>query len=127
MYHLRRSGLHFDTACSKYFRAQRPTTFRRPTFRRRICNCEMRIDFGPGYRVYYARAGKMLYLLRCGGDKGRQDADIKNTHLKIQANPRRGPVLALACMALDTPVMDHPASREMGRRKTRELDGARCS
>jgi putative addiction module killer protein len=36
---------------------------------------EMRIDFGPGYRVYYARAGKTLYLLLCG-DKGSQDADI---------------------------------------------------
>lgn len=41
---------------------------------------EMRIDFGPGYRVYYARAGKTLYLLLCGGDKGSQDADIKNAH-----------------------------------------------
>jgi putative addiction module killer protein len=41
---------------------------------------EMRIDFGPGYRVYYARAGKTLYLLLCGGDKGSQSADIKNAH-----------------------------------------------
>ena len=41
---------------------------------------EMRIDFGPGYRVYYARAGKALYLLLCGGDQGSQDADIKNAH-----------------------------------------------
>jgi putative addiction module killer protein len=41
---------------------------------------EMRIDFGPGFRVYYARAGKTLYLLLCGGDKGSQDADIKNAH-----------------------------------------------
>jgi putative addiction module killer protein len=31
---------------------------------------EPRIDFGPGYRVYYARAGRTLYLLLCGGDKG---------------------------------------------------------
>jgi len=31
---------------------------------------ELRIDFGPGYRVYYARAAKTLYLLLCGGDKG---------------------------------------------------------
>jgi putative addiction module killer protein len=38
----------------------------------------MRIDFGPVYRVYYARAGKTLYLLLCGGDKGSQGADIKN-------------------------------------------------
>lgn len=41
---------------------------------------ELRIDFGPGYRVYYARAGKTLYLVLCGGDKGSQDADIKNAH-----------------------------------------------
>jgi putative addiction module killer protein len=41
---------------------------------------EMRIDFGAGYRVYYARAGKTLYLLLCGGNKGSQDVDIKNSH-----------------------------------------------
>jgi putative addiction module killer protein len=41
---------------------------------------ELRIDFGPGYRVYYARAGKTLHLLLCGGDKGSQEADIKNAH-----------------------------------------------
>ena len=41
---------------------------------------ELRIDFGPGYRVYYARAGRTLYLLLCGGDKGSQEADIKNAH-----------------------------------------------
>jgi len=39
---------------------------------------ELRIDFGPGYRVYYARAGKTMYLLLCGGDKGNQAADIKS-------------------------------------------------
>ena len=41
---------------------------------------ELRIDFGPGYRVYYGRAGKTLYLLLCGGDKATQDADIKSAH-----------------------------------------------
>jgi putative addiction module killer protein len=39
---------------------------------------ELSINFGPGYRVYYARAGKTLYMLLCGGDKGNQHADIKN-------------------------------------------------
>ena len=39
---------------------------------------ELRIDIGAGYRVYYARTGKTVYMLLCGGDKGSQDADIKN-------------------------------------------------
>lgn len=38
---------------------------------------EMRIDYGPGYRVYYAQSGKVLVLICCGGDKRTQDADIK--------------------------------------------------
>ncbi|PKL49567.1 MAG: addiction module protein [Candidatus Riflebacteria bacterium HGW-Riflebacteria-2] len=38
---------------------------------------EMKIDFGPGYRVYYARVGKRVILLLCGGDKQTQRADIK--------------------------------------------------
>ena len=37
---------------------------------------ELRIDWGPGYRVYYAQAGKRLILLLCGGDKRKQQADI---------------------------------------------------
>ena len=38
---------------------------------------ELRIDTGPGYRVYYARSGKQVVLLLCGGDKRSQKADIK--------------------------------------------------
>ena len=38
---------------------------------------EMRIDVGPGYRVYFARAGTAVYLLLCGGDKSRQQMDIQ--------------------------------------------------
>ena len=38
---------------------------------------EMRIDFGPGYRVYYTREGRVIYLLLTGGDKFTQTADIK--------------------------------------------------
>lgn len=38
---------------------------------------ELRIDTGPGYRVYYARSGKRVVLLLCGGDKRTQKADIK--------------------------------------------------
>ncbi len=37
---------------------------------------EMRIDVGPGYRMYYAKAGSTIVLLLCGGDKRTQSADI---------------------------------------------------
>ena len=37
---------------------------------------ELRIDSGPGYRVYYARSGQTIILLLCGGDKSTQEADI---------------------------------------------------
>jgi putative addiction module killer protein len=37
---------------------------------------ELKIDHGPGYRVYYARAGSHLILLLIGGDKRRQQTDI---------------------------------------------------
>jgi putative addiction module killer protein len=37
---------------------------------------ELRIDYGPGYRVYYLHEGERLILLRCGGDKSTQSADI---------------------------------------------------
>jgi putative addiction module killer protein len=37
---------------------------------------EMKIDHGPGYRVYYFQHGKQLVILLCGGDKRTQDADI---------------------------------------------------
>lgn len=38
---------------------------------------ELRIDWGPGYRVYYAMIGRECVLLLCGGDKGRQSSDIE--------------------------------------------------
>ncbi len=37
---------------------------------------ELRIDWGPGYRVYYATAGRRCVLLLCGGDKRTQPSDI---------------------------------------------------
>ena len=37
---------------------------------------EMRIDYGPGYRVYYVRRGADFVVLLCGGDKSSQNADI---------------------------------------------------
>src|SRR5688500_2920139 len=38
---------------------------------------ELRVDWGPGYRVYYAMAATECVLLLCGGDKRRQSADIE--------------------------------------------------
>lgn len=38
---------------------------------------EMRIDYGPGYRVYFVGRGESLVLLLCGGDKRSQDRDIE--------------------------------------------------
>ena len=43
---------------------------------------EMRIDHGPGYRVYFMLRGSVFVVLLAGGDKGTQDADIK-TAIKI--------------------------------------------
>jgi putative addiction module killer protein len=37
---------------------------------------ELRIHFGPGYRIYFQRRGAVLIVLLCGGDKGSQDRDI---------------------------------------------------
>lgn len=37
---------------------------------------ELRIDWGAGYRVYYAQVGNAIVVLLCGGDKRKQDADI---------------------------------------------------
>jgi putative addiction module killer protein len=37
---------------------------------------ELRVPFGPGYRVYYTLQGKELVVLLCGGDKGSQRRDI---------------------------------------------------
>lgn len=38
---------------------------------------ELRIDFGPGYRVYFVQRGQTLVVLLAGGDKRTQDRDIK--------------------------------------------------
>jgi putative addiction module killer protein len=38
---------------------------------------ELRIHYGPGYRVYYQQCGDTIIVLLCGGDKGSQERDIK--------------------------------------------------
>lgn len=38
---------------------------------------ELRIKYGPGYRVYFVRDGSIVYVLLCGGDKSTQDKDIR--------------------------------------------------
>lgn len=45
---------------------------------------EMRIKVGPGYRVYFARRDKVLYLLLCGGDKSTQKQDIKRAKAMLK-------------------------------------------
>jgi putative addiction module killer protein len=57
---------------------------------------EMRIDYGPGYRVYYTGprstdTGKEIIILLCGGDKSTQQADIaKAKKIAAAYNPDKG-------------------------------------
>jgi putative addiction module killer protein len=39
--------------------------------------CELRIDWGPGYRVYYLMLGAVCVFLLCGGDKRKQSSDVE--------------------------------------------------
>lgn len=41
---------------------------------------ELRIEYGPGYRIYFLRNGDHLVLLLTGGNKSTQDADIRTAH-----------------------------------------------
>ena len=50
---------------------------------------EMKIDYGPGYRVYYTDTGKEIIILLCGGDKSTQQRDIE-TARKLAAQYDQG-------------------------------------
>jgi putative addiction module killer protein len=55
---------------------------------------ELRIDYGPGYRIYFGQEGQTLVLLLCGGDKGTQTSDIEKAHgywqdYKARLSPKR--------------------------------------
>jgi hypothetical protein len=64
----------------------RPSCRRQPRRREPVGGgiCELRIDYGPGYRVYYLQQGDRLFLLLSGGDKSTQDADITPARLIAQ-------------------------------------------
>jgi len=51
----------------------------------RSCVSELRIDHGPGDRVYYMRRGALLIVLLCGGDKSTQSKDIAEA-MELAAN-----------------------------------------
>ncbi len=42
---------------------------------------ELRIDYGPGYRVYFVQQDRVLIILLCGGDKGSQSRDIARARI----------------------------------------------
>lgn len=50
---------------------------------------ELRIHYGPGYRVYYGKERRQVYLLLCGGDKSTQSYDIKKAKEYWQDHKRR--------------------------------------
>jgi putative addiction module killer protein len=49
---------------------------------------EMKIDYGPGYRVYFARLGDSIVILLCGGDKRTQRRDIERARAIAQGLER---------------------------------------
>ena len=50
---------------------------------------ELRVDWGPGYRVYYAMLGHACVLLLCGGDKRKQSSDISQAIKYLQEYKER--------------------------------------
>lgn len=50
---------------------------------------ELKISYGPGYRIYFGRAGKEIVILLCGGDKRSQREDIELAHAYWENYKRR--------------------------------------
>jgi putative addiction module killer protein len=50
---------------------------------------EMRVHYGPGYRIYFTRRGEVVYLLLMGGDKSTQKRDIKRA-IQLAQNIGKG-------------------------------------
>jgi putative addiction module killer protein len=71
--------------------------------------CELRIDYGAGYRVYYAQDGEALIILLCGGDKRSQAKDIERAHAYWKDYKARKPKPPV-------PSSGAPAKRGRGRR-----------
>ena len=71
--------------------------------------CELRIDYGPGYRVYYAQDGEALIILLSGGDKRSQAKDIERAHAYWKDYKARKPKPPV-------PSGGAPAKRGRGRR-----------
>jgi putative addiction module killer protein len=46
---------------------------------------EMKVDYGPGYRVYFTKRGETIVVLMCGGDKSSQQSDMKRATAILEA------------------------------------------
>ena len=49
---------------------------------------EMRVHYGPGYRIYFTRRGEVVYLLLIGGDKSTQSQDIARAKAMLSMIPK---------------------------------------
>ncbi|CAN5372140.1 hypothetical protein BH10PSE6_BH10PSE6_32560 [soil metagenome] len=74
---------------------------------------ELRIDFGPGYRLYFVQRGKALIILLCGEDKGSQARDIRKVK-KLAADPYAAPPMetVMATKTLPFDPAEHLADPE---------------